>query len=143
MTIEQKEKISILRHQGKSYSYIATVLCVSKNIISSYCKRNNLGILPKTKSQESNKNLCRECGKLLVKGLKGQPKKFCSDKCRRKWWKANGHELEKKAYYVFTCANCGKKFDSYGNKSRKYCSHSCYIDARFKEGGIVDVKRAI
>lgn len=57
--------------------------------------------------------------------------------------KANEHELEKKAYYVFACASCGKKFESYGNKSRKYCSHACYIDARFNEGGEHNVKRAI
>jgi len=35
---------------------------------------------------------------------------------------------------TMTCARCGKEFTSYGNKNRKYCSHDCYIKARFWEG---------
>jgi len=133
MTIKQKEKISILRHQGISYSKIAIELSVSENTISSYCKRNNLGSIPKTKNQVCDENCCKECKKPLLRGTKGQPKKFCSEQCRRNWWKANVASLTKKAYYVFNCASCGKEFESYGNKSRKYCSHSCYIKSRFKK----------
>ena len=34
-------------------------------------------------------------------------------------------------HYHFICRGCGKKFTSYSNKSRKYCSHECYIKHRF------------
>ena len=37
------------------------------------------------------------------------------------------------AMYPFTCTRCGKEFLSYGNQTRKYCSHDCYIRARFWE----------
>ena len=33
--------------------------------------------------------------------------------------------------YIITCKQCGKKFTSYGNRNRKYCSHKCYIYHRF------------
>ena len=29
------------------------------------------------------------------------------------------------------CAYCGQPFQSYGNQTRKYCSHECYIHDRF------------
>ena len=45
-------------------------------------------------------------------------------------------EYEKrKAMYEYTCPTCGSTFYAYGNRSRKYCSHECYIAARF--GGAV------
>ena len=72
----------------------------------------------------------------LIQPSTGRPKKFCSDKCRREWWKAHPEKLHRKdtAIYTMTCARCGKEFTSYGNKNRKYCSHDCYIKARFWEG---------
>lgn len=39
-----------------------------------------------------------------------------------------------KANYECICEYCGKTFLSYGNKNRKYCSHSCYINDRFGGG---------
>jgi len=35
--------------------------------------------------------------------------------------------------YPAVCVRCGKEFLSYGNRKRKYCSHDCYIKARFWE----------
>ncbi len=145
MTNEQKGKISILRHRGQSYSKIADSLNISENTVKSFCRRNNLGIKPKNKQQaiKENCDTCKQCGKALIHGTKGQPKKFCSDQCRRAWWKENESYIVKKAYYIVICTNCGKEFESYGNKSRKYCSHSCYINYRYKGGGEADVKRAV
>jgi hypothetical protein len=36
--------------------------------------------------------------------------------------------------YSFTCAGCGVEFAAYGNASRKFCSHECYIKSRFGGG---------
>ena len=86
---------------------------------------------------------CRQCGKPLKQGIKGQPKKFCSEECRRFWWKDNDSELVRKAYYTIICAECGNKFESYGNKSRKFCGHACYINNRFKKESCLNESGAI
>lgn len=137
MTNEEKEKIPFLRHKGHSYSKIAIELGISENTVKSFCQRNNLGTMQSIKNKHTD--VCKECGISLIQGSKGQPKKFCSGQCRRKWWVANDTALARKAYYILTCAKCGIEFESYGNKNRKYCSHACYINSRFKEGGNSDV----
>lgn len=43
-------------------------------------------------------------------------KKFCSDKCRMKWWNTHQYLIKKEANYNIVCRNCGKQFVSYGNK---------------------------
>jgi hypothetical protein len=50
------------------------------------------------------------------------------------WWKEHPERLNRKAVYGLVCAGCGKPFESYGNRYRKYCSHDCYIKDRFGDG---------
>lgn len=135
MTKDQKEKIQEMRQDGQSYLQIASTLGISENTIKSYCRRNNLRttVSAKPKIEMEIHTCCKHCGKSLTQGTKGQPKKFCSEECRRLWWKANGNEHVKKAYYTLSCSGCGKKFESYGNKNRKFCGHACYIKYRFKK----------
>ena len=117
MTDTQKEKIHKMRKLGMSYSKIASVLDISENTIKSYCRRNNLGTKKDIKP-ENEKDIytdCKQCGKALIQKTKGQPKKFCTEDCRRLWWKENECEYDKKAYYTIVCAKCGKKFQSYGD----------------------------
>ena len=66
---------------------------------------------------------------VLIEGKK--PKRFCSSRCRNKWWNSNLDKVNKKANYEFTCVRCHKTFTAYGNKGRKYCCHECYIADRF------------
>lgn len=63
-----------------------------------------------------------------------KPRVFCSDECRVKWWHEHPEKIKQRAVYSFTCAGCGGQFTAYGNSRRKYCSHGCYIRARFKGG---------
>ena len=135
MTDTQKEKIHKMRKLGMSYSKIASVLDISENTIKSYCRRNKLGVKKSIRITEGKEICitCKYCGKALIQKTKGQPKKFCTENCRRLWWKENESAYDKRAYYTIVCAKCGKKFQSYGNKNRKFCSHACYIDHRFKE----------
>jgi endogenous inhibitor of DNA gyrase (YacG/DUF329 family) len=137
MTDTQKEKIYKMRQIGMSYSKIASTIGISENTIKSYCRRNNLGANVSTKQKKEKEmcTSCKHCGKSLTQGTKGQPKKFCSENCRRLWWKANTNDHNKKAYYILSCVGCGKKFESYGNKIRKFCGHACYINYRFKKVG--------
>ncbi|PRR84514.1 sigma factor-like helix-turn-helix DNA-binding protein [Clostridium vincentii] len=136
MTENEKEKIKNMRIEGKSYSQISLLLGINENTVKTHCRRNNLGakcIKPNTEKDVYIS--CKNCGKHLNQGTKGQPKKFCSDECRRSWWKANDSEHIKKAYYILSCTGCGNKFESYGNNNRKFCGHACYIKYRFKKEG--------
>ncbi|WP_066675402.1 helix-turn-helix domain-containing protein [Clostridium septicum] len=136
MTNNEKERIKVLREKGYSYSKIAVDLEISENTVKAFCRRNNLGGVRvgsvNTKIEEHIK--CKQCEKELEQSEKGKRKKFCSDKCRRQWWKEHDYCIDRKAYYTLTCSECGNKFKSYGNKNRKYCSHNCYIKKRFGKG---------
>ena len=79
----------------------------------------------------ANLHYCQECGEVVIQPPKRKLKKFCSDKCRMKWWNTHQYLIKKEANYNIVCRNCGKQFVSYGNKERKYCCHACYIQDRF------------
>jgi len=132
MTLTQKKIIADMRSNGSSYSEIATMLGLSKNTVKSYCQRNNV---PQAKKTSVNRTYCKQCGQEIeiIPGRK--LKKFCSDKCRMAWWVANPSQLNRKATYNFTCAFCGADFTAYGNQSRKFCGHACYIASRFGKAG--------
>jgi endogenous inhibitor of DNA gyrase (YacG/DUF329 family) len=134
MTKEEKELIEEYRSKSISYSKISEKINMSENTIKSYCRR--MGITkkkePRSKYPKQNNTHCKECDKKLVHTNRGKPKKFCSEECRRLWWKENSDKHNKKTYYLVKCQECGKEFESYGNKDRKYCSHSCYIKNRFE-----------
>lgn len=134
MTDAEKEKIRFWRMEGFGYGTIADRLGLSENTVKSFCRRNHLtGVAAKEVP-----TTCRHCGAALssLPGRKGR--KFCSEACRRAWWKAHPELVNRKAFYRMTCSHCGKEFKSYGNRTRKYCSHACYITARFGEGGSYD-----
>ena len=126
-----------MRKEGTGYKKIADCLNISINTIKSYCKRNNLScaaVVTKTEKPLPDKeglSFCKNCGRSIEQQAGRKPKKFCSDECRMAWWNSNIEKVDKRAVYHLECAGCGKSFDSYGNKNRKYCCHSCYIKDRF------------
>ena len=133
----QKHKLIRLKKQGRSYKEIASALSISESTIKSFFRRQKLKI-------EENSNICKNCGTILEKSSKSNIKKFCSDSCRYKWWRKN---LENNRSYlkIHICKYCDKKFKSFDNKNRKYCSHKCYINDRFKpkKGKFINDTRAI
>ena len=133
MTEKQKAEIVRMRGDGVSYKQISDVLSLSVNTIKSYCKRNNI---LKTDSEKALYASCLQCGKPVIQKEKTKRRKFCSDVCRRKWWNAHPEQVNRKALYKNRCECCGKEFEAYGNNHRKYCSHECYINARFKGGAL-------
>jgi len=134
MTEAQKEQVRFLRCEGLGYGAIAARLDISENTVKSFCRRNHLtGVASKEPVLA-----CRNCGGPLPQKSKRKQRKFCSEACRRAWWKQHPELIHKAAFYPATCAHCGQEFQSYGNKNRKYCSHTCYIAARFKKGGSHD-----
>ena len=140
MTKEQKEELYKLRQTGLGYKSISKILEISVDSVKSYCKRHHLNgsaqlLELNTKVIEENNHLCRCCNNPIRKSKLGRTKKFCSEECRRKWWKTHLDKRTQKetAIYHFTCPHCGKAFSCYGNRKRKYCSHICYIQNRFGE----------
>lgn len=136
MTDAQKIRIGNLREAGYGYKKIADDMGLSENTVKTYCRRHGLGgYLAKEKNSElQEKHLCLCCGVLVEQAPGRKEKKFCSDRCRNKWWNSHLDKVERKANYDFICPCCKKPFTAYGNKNRKYCSHECYIADRFGGG---------
>ncbi len=132
MTKEQKAIISSMRDKGVGYGTIARRLGISENTVKSYCRRR---VQKKQTVQQDNiEHRCLYCGVPVKQNEGRKEKKFCSDKCRNKWWNSHLDMVDRRAIREITCANCGKTFTVYGNAPRKYCCHECYIEHRF--GGI-------
>ena len=145
MTDDQENQICQLRIQGHGYKAISSMVGLSRDIVRNFCKNNNLSgygvaLTKNIKDQIKQGLSCANCGAEIEQSLAGRPKKFCSDQCRREWWKRHPDAANKKetATYKVNCKYCGNTFVSYGNKKRKYCSHNCYIKYRFwrEEDGI-------
>ena len=141
MTDYQRKVIKNMRIKGAGYKAIAGAVGISRDSVRSFCRRNGLD----GTSELIEKNvdakillgeICLYCAEKITQPETGRKKKFCSEECRRAWWSKNTDKRNptSKAVYKIFCLGCGKEFISYGNKNRKYCSHGCYISARFKEG---------
>ena len=128
MTTEEKAKIADLRCNGYGYKKIAQAIGVSVDTVKSYCRRNGLN------GVRTIETVCPCCGKTLINVPGKKAKKFCSDRCRNKWWNSHLDQVKRKAIYEFICPNCKKPFTAYGNANRKYCCHECYIEDRFGGG---------
>ena len=133
MTEAQQRQIRNLRAEGFGYKRIAEQLSVSENTIKTYCRRNGLGG-NQANARGTSKHVCLYCGVEVKQNAGRKEKKFCSDKCRNKWWNANLDRVNRKAVYEYVCSCCKKPFTAYGNAHRKYCSHQCYIKDRFGGG---------
>lgn len=138
MTEYQKSKIYDLRFKGMGYKAISNVLGLSRDTVRAFCKKYGLegdGVVSKENYELKKENgvLCVCCGTPLRQTSHGRKRRFCSDECRRKWWKENADMGSRKetAVYKLVCAFCNTEFESYGNKNRKYCCHKCYIKDRF------------
>ena len=136
MTDFEAAQVKEMRLKGMGYRAIAEALGLSRDIVRNHCKAKGMGgyvaaTVKNLKEREVQNGICLCCGKKTEQPGTGRPRKFCSEKCRRQWWKAHPEAGNQKAVYTQVCARCGKEFTAYGNSHRKYCSHDCYIKARF------------
>lgn len=138
MANPNKEQILKMKAQGVQYMDIASSFGLSVNTVRSVCRRAGLATARGTPDEQKLTtalteciDFCRHCGKSLKHKQRGKPRLFCTDICRRTWWHEHGEQSAKKAVYSLVCDKCGRKFESYGNKGRKYCSHACYIQDRY------------
>ena len=124
MRLQDKIAINNMRLEGHSPSVIAAKLGLSAGTVRSHIHRHPN--IPGAKA-------CKNCGKPLMQPKGRREKKFCSDICRMAWWNSHQEDVNRKAYYELVCQHCGKEFESYGNKNRKYCCRACYVASRQPE----------
>lgn len=121
MTEQQKEQAVKLREQGNGYKKIAKALGVNVGSVSIYFKRLR---------EKANATYCLSCKRKLKQTKGHRQKKFCSENCRRYYWKCHRISENQKAFYTQTCKQCGIEFTVYGNPNRKYCCWECYQKSR-------------
>ena len=120
MTTIYKQKIRYLRGSGLGYKAIAAQLNLSAAAVKGFCRRNGVTAF--------SGDACLHCGAVLGERRPGaEKKKFCSDKCRNKWWSAHA-DVRAKDKDRRVCAHCQREF--YNRKPRKYCGVPCSTAAR-------------
>jgi len=117
MTDRQKREVQALRRKGRSYAGIAEELGLSPNTVKSYCHRS--------RDTQAAGDLCRNCGRPLVQNPRAREKSFCSNHCRQTWWGNNRDQINHRDERTVECACCGREFQAYGKRQRKYCSQAC------------------
>ena len=94
MNTDQKTRITRLRSEGASYNQIAQELGISKNTVSTFCRRNGLtGDTAESAPSTVTTHTCKNCGKEIIQYPGRKEKKFCSDACRNRWWKARYEQV--------------------------------------------------
>ena len=127
MTKGEKLLIAQYRAQGMGYTVIADALGLSKNTVKSFCQRNSLGKDATTPAEPVPDRICRQCGAILEQPAHRKTRRFCSEACRLTWWHA--HRDHGRNAKRLICPACQKEFVT--DRRQKYCSHTCYISARF------------
>lgn len=102
MTEQQAKQIREMREQGIGYRSIALTVGLSRDIVRNFCKSRGLSgygsaLTKNIREQVMLGKACLYCGKEMKQPDTGRPKKFCSDKCRREWWKGHPERINRKA----------------------------------------------
>ncbi|MCQ2772968.1 MAG: RNA polymerase subunit sigma-70 [Bacilli bacterium] len=123
MTENEKQRILELRNSGLGYKAISNETGIAIGSVKSFLRRRN---------EEATRTvlLCKCCGLPLIQTKGHRQKKFCSNKCRMKWWKENKNLLKEDKMAIAICPTCGKEIKYYPSKNRKYCCWNCYIKSK-------------
>ena len=126
------KQILELREQNLGYREIAYQTGLTRDAVRNLCRKYEMGGY-RARPQTTPKNACPNCGKPVVDSGAGRKRRFCSEYCRRRWWKLHRDAAcqNDTAVYHFQCECCKQPFTAYGNRNRKFCSRSCYIQERF------------
>ena len=136
MTDAQAAQIKELRMRGQGYRAIGVAVGLSRDIVRNFCKAKGMDGYARAMALNMQERLacgkaCACCGKEISQPGNGRPRKFCSDKCRRAWWKLHPEAAQRKHTHIEVCAYCKMEFEVNGSRKQKYCSHNCYIKNRF------------
>lgn len=146
MTSTEKSSINELRAQGFGYKRIARMLNVSVSTVQSYCRRGQgpkpgEAIEQRAASSEfgatdpEGNPICKQCGAAIALHPHRRARLFCSDACRQKYWYQ--HRAGASTATSHTCPTCGQTFAT--SRPQIYCSHDCYIRARFMPATMKEV----
>ncbi len=136
MLKQVENRIIDLHCHGVSFVEISRQLNIPAATNKSYVYRH----LEDVAVEMGSLHLCPQCGG-PVPEMHFKPRRFCSDRCRVQYWKEHRDEGKHPSMVPHTCAGCHDTFMDYAGRNRRYCSHSCYIQARF--GGGFSDKAAI
>ena len=128
MTNAEVLKIHELKEQGLGYKRIANELNIPLSTVKSIILRQ----------KNNNETVCLFCGRRIINKPKTKRKKFCSDICKRRYLAKHPETLKSEKSITKVCPTCGCSFISYKSSKRKYCSHRCYINFRYKREVISD-----
>lgn len=146
MTSTEKSRIDELRAQGFGYKRIARMLNMSVSTVQSHCRRGQASkpdeaIVPRYASSElgvtdtAGNPICKQCGAVIAHHPHRRPRLFCSDACRQQYWYQ--HRASASTATSHICPACGQTFAT--SRPQIYCSHDCYIRARFLPATIKEV----
>ena len=141
MTNEQKHSVYKLRAEGFGYKKIASILQLPESTVKSHIRRSPsvgsgpIHSAPTDVDSPVSAVFCPQCGEPVPRTPGRKKRRFCSDRCRQLWWNGHLDTVSRKAFYHYICPVCGKSYSAYGKKNRKYCSHICYIEGRFRNAG--------
>ena len=115
-----KEQARLLREKGMGYKRIAGITGLTRDAVRNTCKK--IGAVQEDgtlfdRIQEGS--ACTYCGGAMEQHSgSGRPRRFCTENCRRQYWRL--HRLEQKRredkLFLRTCAYCGRTFQIYGKK---------------------------
>ena len=127
----RREQAKLLRKNGMGLRRIADVTELTLDAVRNLCRK----ITPPETDENlhirmNNKEACVFCGTPVEQhGGAGRPRRFCSDYCRRQYWRLHREEQKKNPDIIFTriCRYCGEPFEIYGKNDRKYCCRDHYL----------------
>lgn len=127
----QREQAQYLRMRGMSLQKVVDITGLTKSTVRNLDKYIEPGDPDETLHLKiENNEACAFCGGPIEQhDGAGRPRRFCSDHCRRQYWRLHRDEQKKNPEIVFTriCRYCGQPFEIYGKNERKYCCRDHYL----------------
>lgn len=135
MTIDidaiRREQAGLLRSSGMGQQKVVSMTGLTISAVRNIEKKITVGapddLLP---AKMEKGEACAFCGCSIDQhGGPGRPRRFCSDHCRRQYWRLHRSEQKRNPNILFTrqCRYCGQSFEIYGKNDRKYCCRDHYL----------------
>ena len=130
----QRERALLLRKNGMSLGKAAIETGLTKYAVRNIDRgRDDIATDNTIQDRMQNGQACLFCGgKIDQPEGAGRPRRFCSEYCRRQYWRLHRAEQKKRPEKVVTkiCVYCKKPFDVYGKNERKYCCRDHYMNEK-------------
>ena len=125
-----REQARLLREKGMSLRKTAAMTGLTKDIVRNISRKIDAAADDDTlEDRIRDGQACAYCGGDMEQhGGSGRPRRFCSERCRRQYWRLHRPEQKRKEDKLFlrTCAYCAKTFQIYGKNDRTYCCREHY-----------------